>query len=49
MRIMELIQKLNRERGTSIVVVTHDSRIFPYAHRIAHMDDGHITELRNNR
>lgn len=43
--IMELLQQLNRERGTTIIVVTHDSRIFPYATRIAHMDDGHIERI----
>jgi putative ABC transport system ATP-binding protein len=28
----------------SVIVVTHDSRVFPYAHSIAHMDDGRIVE-----
>lgn len=45
MNIMALLQNLNRTHGTTIVVVTHDSRIFPYASRIAHMDDGHIVSI----
>jgi putative ABC transport system ATP-binding protein len=28
----------------AVVVVTHDSRVFQYADRIAHMDDGRIVE-----
>jgi len=31
-----------RERGTTLLIVTHDSRIFPFADRIARMDDGRI-------
>jgi putative ABC transport system ATP-binding protein len=45
MKIMELMKRLNKERGTTLVVVTHDSRIFHYAGRIAHMDDGHIERI----
>ena len=41
-KIMELLKRLNQSRGTTLLVVTHDSRIFPYATRIAHMDDGKI-------
>jgi putative ABC transport system ATP-binding protein len=29
-------------------VVTHDPRIFEFADRIAHMDDGKIIEIVNN-
>jgi putative ABC transport system ATP-binding protein len=28
----------------ALVIVTHDQRIFAYADRIAHMDDGMIQE-----
>ena len=45
MKIMDLMQRLNRERGTTLVVVTHDNRIFHYANRIAHMDDGVISGI----
>lgn len=44
-KIMELMQRLNHERGTTLVIVTHDNRIFHYAHRIAHMDDGRIDRV----
>jgi len=41
-KIVELMQDLNRRKATTFVIVTHDNRIFPYASRIAHMDDGKI-------
>jgi putative ABC transport system ATP-binding protein len=47
MKIMDLMQRMNRERGTTLVVVTHDNRIFHYAHRIAHMDDGAIIDIQS--
>jgi putative ABC transport system ATP-binding protein len=28
----------------AVVVVTHDSRVFQFADRIAHMDDGRIVD-----
>ena len=41
-RIMTLMREIVRERGTTLLIVTHDSRIFPFADRIARMDDGKI-------
>ena len=44
-KIIALMQKINREIGTTFVIVTHDNRIFHYADRIAHMDDGRIVNI----
>lgn len=41
-RIMMLMRDIVRDRGTTLLIVTHDSRIFPFADRIARMDDGKI-------
>ena len=41
-KVMALMRRIVAERGTTLLIVTHDSRIFPYADRIARMDDGHI-------
>lgn len=46
--IMELIQQMVRERGTTVLIVTHDNRIFPFADRIARMDDGRIERIEVN-
>ncbi len=42
--VMELITQLNRERGTTIVYVTHDPRMSTFAHRVIHMRDGKLAE-----
>lgn len=41
-KIMTLMRRMVDERGTTMLIVTHDARIFPFADRIARMDDGRI-------
>lgn len=40
--IMEIFQRLNRERGLTIIQVTHDERIASYGSRIVHLLDGRV-------
>jgi putative ABC transport system ATP-binding protein len=40
--IMSLMQRLNRERGLTYVIVTHDPGIAARCHRIIYMQDGRI-------
>src|ERR1017187_7916959 len=40
--IMEIIRRLNREQGVTVVVVTHESDIAAYADRVIIMRDGRI-------
>jgi putative ABC transport system ATP-binding protein len=42
--ITELLRQLCRERGHSVVVVTHDNRIFHLADRMVYIEDGRIQE-----
>lgn len=42
--IMDLLQELAHEQNRAVVVVTHDNRIFDYADRIVHIEDGSISE-----
>ena len=42
-RIVEFVKKNIYNDNRSIIVVTHDSRIFEYADRIMKMEDGRIT------
>jgi putative ABC transport system ATP-binding protein len=39
---MELIQKIAVQPGRAVIVVTHDSRVYSFADRIASMEDGRI-------
>ncbi|BAZ46901.1 ABC transporter-like protein (plasmid) [Chondrocystis sp. NIES-4102] len=40
--VVELMQRLAREQGCSILVVTHDNRILDIADRIVRMEDGRL-------
>jgi putative ABC transport system ATP-binding protein len=40
--IMAIFQRLNREKGISIIIVTHEPDIAQYAQRIIHFKDGRI-------
>ena len=40
--VMGILQRLNRERGITVILVTHDPRIAGYADRILHIFDGLI-------
>jgi putative ABC transport system ATP-binding protein len=42
--VMAILQWLNRYRGITVVLVTHDSRIAQHTSRIIHLYDGLITE-----
>jgi len=43
--VMELLRTAARSPERALIVVTHDARIFEFADRIAHMDDGKIVEI----
>ncbi len=38
--ILDLLQKINNEHKTTILLVTHDEKISHYAHRLIHIIDG---------
>lgn len=44
--IVQLVKKLNREKGQTFVVVTHDPHIAEAADRIIHLKDGLIEEIK---
>jgi putative ABC transport system ATP-binding protein len=43
--MMELLRDIAKSPDRALIVVTHDPRIFEFADRIAHMDDGKIIEI----
>ena len=47
--IMELLRDIAVQSNRAVIVVTHDSRVFEFGDRIAHMDDGHIEQVEERR
>lgn len=43
-RIVELLFALNREQGTTLVLVTHDTELAAYCDRVLELDDGRLSE-----
>lgn len=42
--IMELLLKLNRDRGTTLIIVTHDPTVSAQTQRVVHLKDGLVEE-----
>ncbi len=40
--ILTLLQRLNREHGKTLIMVTHDPKAAEYANRIVHLDKGEL-------
>lgn len=47
--VMELLTRTAVKSDRAVIVVTHDARVFDFADRIAHMDDGHIVKTESRR
>ena len=43
--VMTLLKDVALHKDRTLVIVTHDARIFDFADRIAEMDDGHIIKV----
>jgi ABC-type lipoprotein export system ATPase subunit len=43
--IVKYLRKLNKEQGTTMIVVTHDENILKFADRVARIKDGKISEI----
>jgi len=43
--VMALLKQQAQAPGRALIVVTHDNRIFEFADRIAHLDDGQIVDI----
>jgi putative ABC transport system ATP-binding protein len=42
--VAELLQAAAHDRGATVLVVSHDARLIPYADRVFHLEDGRLTE-----
>jgi putative ABC transport system ATP-binding protein len=43
-QVMEIMQRLNQETGTTFVFATHDPRVIPFARRVVTLRDGKVSE-----
>jgi putative ABC transport system ATP-binding protein len=43
-QIMEIMQRLNEETGTTFVFATHDPRVISFARRVVELRDGEVAE-----
>jgi putative ABC transport system ATP-binding protein len=43
--VVQLIQRLARDEGAAVVLVTHDNRVLDIADRILHLEDGRVRNL----
>jgi putative ABC transport system ATP-binding protein len=47
--IMKLLRNMAQKEHKTLIVVTHDDRIYEYSDRIAHMEDGKIIKIEEMR
>jgi putative ABC transport system ATP-binding protein len=45
--VVEIMQRLAKEQGCTVLLVTHDNRILDIADRIIHMEDGRLSSFAN--
>jgi putative ABC transport system ATP-binding protein len=42
-QVVELLRNAAHDRGATVVIVSHDKRVVPYADRVFEMEDGHLS------
>lgn len=47
--VLEALERINRELGTTTAIITHNSDIAAMADRVVHLSNGQITEVASNR
>ena len=47
--VLHFLQKINRQTGTTLVLITHNAAIADMAHRVIHMRDGRVAAVTCNQ
>ena len=47
-QVLEVIEQVHRDIGTSVVVITHNAVIADMAHRVIHLSSGRVADVRCN-
>ncbi len=48
-RVLEVIEQIQQEIGTSVVVITHNAVIGDMAHRVIRLSSGRVADVQSNR
>lgn len=48
-KVLEIMRRLARNRGLTLMIVTHDERILEFADRIGYMEDGRISRIEQRK
>lgn len=46
--VLEVLERINRDLGTTIAVITHNAAIAGMAHRVVHISSGRVTSIDTN-
>ncbi len=46
--VLEVLERINHELGTTIAVITHNAAIAGMAHRVVYISSGQITRIETN-
>ncbi|MDF7638682.1 ABC transporter ATP-binding protein [Lactobacillus sp. ESL0791] len=47
-QVLQIIADMSRKKGTTVIIVTHNSTIAPIADRVIHFHDGKVTQIEQN-
>ena len=47
-QVLKILQDMSREKGSTVVIVTHNSALAPIADRVIHMHDAGISRIETN-
>ncbi len=45
---MQILQDMSREKGATVIIVTHNAAIAPIADRVIHMHDATVKAIEQN-
>lgn len=48
-QVLKVLQDMSRKKGTTVIIVTHNSAIAPIADRVIHMHDARVKDIKINK
>ena len=47
-QVLQILQDMSRQKGTTVIIVTHNAAIAPIADRVIHMHDARVSRIEEN-